>query len=195
MVVNVLSRAGDQFPVIPSLELVGNSLIVSPSHTESIAANEGVVIASITTVIVADRAHCPGSGVNVYSVVNVLLIAGLQVPEIPSFEVETNINEFPLHTGSNCVKLVVVACSTTTVIVAFEAHCPAVGVNVYSVVNALSTAGDQVPVMPSLEVDGNVNVSPSHIGPVCVKLGVVVCSTTMVIVVSEAHCPASGVKL
>ena len=195
MVVNVLSRAGNQFPVIPSLELVGNSLIVSPSHTESIVANEGVVIASITTVIVADRAHCPASGVNVYSVVNVVSISGLQVPETPSFEVEINVNEFPLHTGSNCVKFVVVACSTTTVIVAFEAHCPAVGKNVYSVVNTLSTAGDQVPVMPSLEADGNVNVSPSHIGPICVRLGVVVCSTTMVIVADRAHCPVSGVKV
>jgi len=34
------------------------------------------------------------------------------------------------------------------VIVAVEAHCPAVGVKVYRVVAALFNAGDQVPVIP-----------------------------------------------
>ena len=99
--VRVLSSAGVQVPVIPSLEVVGKSLSVSPSQTGSIAVNPGVITGSTTTVIVASSAHCPASVVNVYSVVNALLIAGDQFPVIPSIEVNGNANASPSHMGSN----------------------------------------------------------------------------------------------
>ena len=75
----------------------------------------------------------------------------------------------------------------TTVIVVVEAHCPASGVNVYSVVTVLSIAGDQLPVNPSSEVDSNENTSPVQIGPTGSNVGVTGSPTTTVIVVVEAH--------
>ena len=54
---------------------------------------------------------------------------------------------------------------TVIVIVAVVAHNPTVGVNVYVVVAVLFNAGDQVPVIPLVDVAGNaVNVAPEHIG-------------------------------
>ena len=54
---------------------------------------------------------------------------------------------------------------TVMVIVVVVAHNPAVGVKVYKVVDALFKAGDQVPVMPLLEVVGKeTKVPPAQIG-------------------------------
>ena len=61
---------------------------------------------------------------------------------------------------------------TVTVIVAVEAHCPAVGVNVYNVVAVLLLAGDQVPVIPFNEVVSNEIEPPEQIGVIWVKVGV-----------------------
>jgi len=59
------------------------------------------------------------------------------------------------------------------VIVAVVAHCPAVGVKVYSVVVVLSTDGDQVPLIPLSDVVGNAaNASPLQISGTCVNVGV-----------------------
>jgi hypothetical protein len=53
---------------------------------------------------------------------------------------------------------------TLIVIVAVVAHCPAVGVYVYVVVVVLFNAGNQVPLIPLLEVVGNaVKVAPEQI--------------------------------
>ena len=53
---------------------------------------------------------------------------------------------------------------TVIVIVAVEAHCPDVGVNVYVVVAVLFNAGDQVPVMLLFEVVGRAfSVAPEQI--------------------------------
>ncbi len=63
-------------------------------------------------------------------------------------------------------------------------------------VAVLLSAGDQVPVMPSLEVRGNAfNVPPSHIGATAANVGVMFGLTVMVKVVVVAHCPAAGVKV
>ena len=59
----------------------------------------------------------------------------------------------------------------------------------------LSNAGDQVPVMPSSEVVGNVAVPPEHIGDTCVNVGVCAGLTITTIDVPAAHCPAVGEKL
>ena len=57
-------------------------------------------------------------------------------------------------------------------------------------------AGDHVPVMPLLEVVGNGAITlPEQTGGVCVKVGVTVELTVMVIVAVVAHCPAAGVNV
>ena len=54
---------------------------------------------------------------------------------------------------------------TVMVMVAVVAHNPAVGVKVYKVVVVLFNAGDQVPVMPLVEVVGKAaKVPPAQIG-------------------------------
>ena len=56
--------AGDQVPVIPSLDVVGNAASVAPEQIGATAVNVGVTCTLITISIVAIAAH--GSvGVNV----------------------------------------------------------------------------------------------------------------------------------
>ena len=84
----------------------------------------------------------------------------------------------------------------TTFVVAVVAQSPVVGVNVYVVVAVLFTAGDQVPVMPLLEVVGNAaNVAPEHTGFTGVNVGVVFGFTVMVMVAVVAHSPIVGVNV
>ena len=72
--------------------------------------------------------------------------------------------------------------------VAAEAHCPADGVKVYVVVDKLSSAGDQVPVIPLSEVVGrSSSSSPAQIGATALKVGFTAGFTVMVIVAKEAH--------
>jgi len=60
----------------------------------------------------------------------------------------------------------------------------------------LSSAGDQVPVIPLLEVVGSgVSVAPEQIGATVVNVGVVLVFTVIVRVAVVAHCPGSGVKV
>jgi hypothetical protein len=64
------------------------------------------------------------------------------------------------------------------------------------VVAVLSKAGDQVPVMPLLEVVGNADkVAPEQIGATAVNVGVTFELTVIVSVVVVAHCAAVGVKV
>jgi hypothetical protein len=64
------------------------------------------------------------------------------------------------------------------------------------VVAVLFNAGDQVPVIPLLEVVGNADkVAPEQIGATAVNVGVTFGLTVMVKVVVVAHCPALGVKV
>ena len=63
-------------------------------------------------------------------------------------------------------------------------------------VAVLFSAGDQVPVIPLLEVVGSAfNVPPEQIGATAVNVGVMFGLTTIVNVVVVAHCPAVGVKV
>jgi hypothetical protein len=60
----------------------------------------------------------------------------------------------------------------------------------------LSKAGDQVPVIPFVEVVGNADkVAPEQIGATAVKVGVMFGLTVIVNVVVVAHCPAVGVNV
>ena len=61
----VLFSAGDQVPVMPSLEVSGNALNVPPAQIGATAANVGVTFGVTVMVIVAVVAHCPAVGVNV----------------------------------------------------------------------------------------------------------------------------------
>ena len=57
-------------------------------------------------------------------------------------------------------------------------------------------AGFQVPVMPLVEVVGNIGaIDPLHIGATALKVGVTIGFTVTVSVVPDAHCPALGVNV
>ena len=88
---------------------------------------------------------------------------------------------------------------TVTVNVVGNAHCPAVGVNVYVPLAVLLTvAGFHVPVTPLSEVVGNVGTaSPSQIVNAVPKLnvGVTLGVTVTVTLAVVAHCPAVGVNV
>jgi hypothetical protein len=102
----------------------------------------------------------------------------------------------PEQIGPTAVNVGVMLELTTIVSVAVVAHCPAVGVNVYVVVVVLSNAGDQLPVMPLLDVVGNGDrAAPEQIGPTVVNVGVILELTTIVIVAVVAHCPGSGANV
>ena len=58
------------------------------------------------------------------------------------------------------------------------------------------SAGDQVPVIPLLEVVGNADrVAPEQMGATAVKVGVIFGLTVMVKMVVVAHWPAVGVNV
>jgi hypothetical protein len=64
------------------------------------------------------------------------------------------------------------------------------------VIAVLSSAGDQVPVMPLVDVVGSGDkVAPEHIGATALKVGVMLVLTVIVNVAVVAHCPGSGVNV
>jgi hypothetical protein len=79
-VVVVLFKAGDQTPVIPLVDVVGNGAKVAPAQIAGTAIKLGVITGLTVISIVATVAQSPAVGVKVYVVVAVLLIAGDQVP-------------------------------------------------------------------------------------------------------------------
>jgi hypothetical protein len=83
----VLITAGLQVPVIPLVELPGRAGAVEFWQSGPIWVKTGVMAGLTVMIRVAVVAHWSSSGVNVYSVVAVLLIIGLQVPVMPFREV------------------------------------------------------------------------------------------------------------
>jgi hypothetical protein len=127
-VVAVLSNAGDHVPVIPLFEVVGNAVSVPPEQIGGTWVNVGVIIGFTVMVIVVFVAHWPAVGTKVYIVVDVLSKAGVHVPVIPLFEVVGNaVSVPPEQIGGTWVNIGVIFGFTVMVIVAFVAHCPAVG--------------------------------------------------------------------
>ena len=63
--VAVLSKAGDQVPVIPLLEVVGSAVSVAPEQIGATALNAGVMFGFTVMVKVVVVAHCPAVGVKV----------------------------------------------------------------------------------------------------------------------------------
>ena len=106
----------------------------------------------------------------------VLLSAGDHEPTMPSIDVVGNAAKAsPEHIGATAANVgVVTAWFTIMVSVVSDAHWPASGVKVYTVVAVLSNAGDHVPVMPLVEVVGKaVRASPAHIGATGLNAGAV----------------------
>ena len=127
----MLSSAGAQIPVAPLFEIIGSCAKGSPSQMSATAVNVGSVFWITVMVRFAGFAHCPPSGVNVYSVVIVLSRAGLQAPVIPLLEVVGSCAKgSPSQMSATALKLESTNGLTVMVFVAVVAHCPAVGVNV-----------------------------------------------------------------
>ena len=131
VVVVVLLTAGLHVPEIPFVEVVGNADKVPPEQIGATCVKVGVIRGLTVIVIVAVVAHTPAVGVKVYVVVDVLFNAGLHVPVIPLVDVVGKaVNVAPEHIAATAANVGVGRGVTVMVIVAFEAHCPAVGVNV-----------------------------------------------------------------
>ena len=97
----MLSRIGDQKPVIPLIEILGSGDKKSPEHIGLIGSKIGVVIGITVMVSFTGVPHCPKLGVKLYSVVSVLFKAGDHVPEIPFTDVvERGSSMAPAHIGS-----------------------------------------------------------------------------------------------
>jgi hypothetical protein len=103
----------------------------------------------------------------------------------------------PEQIGAMAAKVGVTFGLTATVNVVVDAHWPASGVKVYvPLAVLLTTAGDHVPVIPFVDVVGNVGAtSPEQSGATDAKVGVTFGLTVTVNVVVDAHWPASGVNV
>ena len=58
-------KAGDQVPVMPLFEVVGNGANIAPEQMGAIALKVGAMFELTAIVNVVVVAHCPGVGVNV----------------------------------------------------------------------------------------------------------------------------------
>ena len=110
--------------------------------------------------------------------VEVLIVAGNQVPVIPLLEVAGNAGAVLLRqSGPIASKTGVTEVAMVMDKVAGSAQAPAAGVKVYTVVPTvlvLITAGYQVPAIPLLEVAGSAGaVLLRQISPITSKVGVV----------------------
>ena len=129
--VALLFIAGLQVPIIPYVEMVGKAGIVVPAQNGPTELNKGVTGESIVIVNVVVTPHCPASGVNVYVVVAVLFIAGLQVPVMLFKDVVGKAGMVvPAQYGPGTLKEGVTIGLIVIVRVVETAHWPANGVNV-----------------------------------------------------------------
>lgn len=103
----LLTVAGLHVPVMPLVEVVGNTGAAEPLQKAATGLKLGVVNAFTVTGKVVVEAHWPTSGVNVYVPEVVLLtVAGLHVPVIPLLEVFGNTGATdPLHMGVMVLKV------------------------------------------------------------------------------------------
>ena len=163
--------------------------MVVPSTKVCVEAPVGASVEITTIDSVCAVPHCPAVGVNVYVVVAVLFNAGDQVPVIPFVEVVGKAAKVaPEQIGFITANVGTILELTVIVNVAVVAHCPAVGVNVYVVVAVLFNAGDQVPVIPFVEVVGKAaKVAPVQIGFTVANVGTILELTVIVNVAVVAH--------
>jgi hypothetical protein len=157
--------AGDHVPEIPFKEFVGKTSGAAFKQYGPNCVNVGVTFGVIVMVMVVTLAHCPAFGVNVYTVgptAAVLMTAGDQVPMIgvALFELVGNTpGVWFWQYGPNCVNVGVTFGDIMTVIVVTVPHWFELGVKVYTDgpnIAVLMVAGNQVPVIPLLEVAGRI---------------------------------------
>ena len=119
----MLFNAGDQFPVIPLVDVVGKADKVPPEHIAATGVNVGVTFALTVMINVVVVAHCPAVGVNVYVVVAVLFNAGVQFPVIPLVDVVGKADKVPPeHIAATGVNVGVTFALTVMVNVVVVAH-------------------------------------------------------------------------
>ena len=177
---------------MPLSDVVGNVGATEPEQIGATAAKVGVTLGFTVTVNVVAVAHWPASGVKVYVPLTVLLTtAGDQVPVMPLSDVVGNVGATePEQIGATAAKVGVTLGFTVTDNVVVVAHWPASGVKVYvPLAVLLTTAGSQVPVIPFVDVVGNVGATvPEHIGFTAAKVGVTFGVTVISkVVVAVAH--------
>jgi len=128
----LLTTAGVQVPVIPFVEVNGNTGATAPEQIGVTTAKAGITVGLTVTVSDVVVAHWPASGVKVYVPLTVLLtIAGNQVPVIPLSDVAGKMGAIePEHIGATTAKVGVTFGVTVTVSVAMVAHWPPSGVKV-----------------------------------------------------------------
>jgi hypothetical protein len=189
---------------MPFVDVLGNVGTVPPEQIFKVVPklNVGVMFGATVTVNVNGVAHKPAVGVNTYTPLVVLLTTdGLHVPVIPLSEMFGNVGTVPPEQIFKVVPKLNVGTTfglTVTVKVVVVAHKPAVGVNTYTpLVVLLTTDGFHVPVIPLVDVLGNVGtVPPEQIVRVVPKLkvGVIFGVIVTVNVAVVAHKPAVGVN-
>ena len=121
---------------------------------------------------------------------DVLIAAGLQVPVMPLFDVNGSEGATELRQSEpNGLNAGVTFGVTVTSTVVDIAHWPAVGVNVYvPLAVLLTTAGDQVPLMPFVDVNGSTGaIAPEQIDATAAKVGATFGVTVTSNVVGVAH--------
>ena len=106
-VVKVLINDGNQVPDIPSLEKAGNDGEDAAKHKGPMGAKVGICeVLTVTVIVAVEVQGCKAAlGVKVYIVVAKLLIAGDQVPEMPSLELFGRLKLPPEQIGCTCVKV------------------------------------------------------------------------------------------
>jgi hypothetical protein len=130
------TTAGVQIPVIPFVEVPGNTGTIPPSQIVSKIPklNVGVMLGLTVTVSAVGVAHCPASGVNEYvSEFWLSTVVGLHIPVTPFVDVLGNAGTgLPAHIVNDVPKLNAGAKTGFTVTVNVDdiAHWPASGVNV-----------------------------------------------------------------
>jgi hypothetical protein len=90
-IVDVLIVAGLHVPVMPSNDVVGKAAATDPWQKGPIGLNVTATSGMIVILSFFSSAHCPASGVKVYSVVPaiaVLIVDGLQVPVMPPSDLD-----------------------------------------------------------------------------------------------------------
>ena len=126
--------AGFHVPVMPLVEVNGNTGATEFWHSGAIAVNAGVIWFAMVTLSVVVAPHCPASGVNVYSVgpsMVVFIVAGFHVPVMPLFEVKGSTGATELRQSvAMAVNVGVIWLVIVTLNVVTAPHCPAFGVKV-----------------------------------------------------------------
>jgi len=184
-----LSTAGDQVPEMAFVLVVGR-LKASPVQISVIVEKVGIrdsvkltinsswlVIVQITLDTTAVIETEPS---NVLGVKVVVVEFGFEkLPPDEDHATEAPIPEItavksigaPLHCVMSAIGSIVGAGRTTTVVDEGRAHSPGSGVKTYEVVTVLLIAGDHVPDIPSLLVDGRLKGSPAQMYGINEKLG------------------------